>query len=68
MRVVSPIDPLEGQQCVELVNSERKGEYLDNIYNINALKDDYANPIVDGNLSYRISSSCTSDSRESLEN
>ena len=59
MRVVSPIDPLEGHRYVESVNSEGQGDYLDHIYNVSTLKDDYVNPIADGNLSWRNTSSCT---------
>ena len=51
MRVVSPIDPLKGQRYVKLVNSEGQGDYLDNIYNVIALKYDYVNPTSYGNLS-----------------
>ena len=51
MRVVSPIDPLEGQRYVKPVYSEGQGDYLDHIYNIGAIKYDYVNPAVDGNLS-----------------
>ena len=51
MRVVSPIDPLEGQRYVEPVNSEGHGDYTDHIYNISTLKYDYVNLIADGNLS-----------------
>ena len=68
MRVVSPIDPLEGQIYVKPVYIEGKGEYLDQIYNSTALKDDYINRTVDGNLSWRSNSSCTSYSGEALEN
>ena len=68
MRVVSPIDPLEGHRYVKLVYSEGQGDYLDHIYNINTPKDDYINPTMDGNLRWRSTSSCTSDSGEALEN
>ena len=50
MRVVSPIDPLEGQRYVEPIYSEGYGYYLDQIYKFNALKYDYVNPTADGNL------------------
>ena len=50
MRVVSPIDPLEGQRYVELVYNEGQGDYLDQIYNVTSLKEDYINLVEDGNL------------------
>ena len=48
LRVVSPIDPLEGHKYVEQVNIEGQEGYLDNIYNISSAMDDYANPTTDG--------------------
>ena len=68
MRVVSPIDPLEGQRYAEPVYNEGQGDYLDHIYNFTTLKYDYINPTTYGNLSWRSTSSCTSDSGEALEN
>ena len=67
MRVVSPIDPLEGQRYVDTVYNEGQGDYLDQIYNVTALQEYYINPIVDGNLSWKSASSCTFDLGEALE-
>ena len=50
MRVVSPIDPLEGQRYVEPVYNDRQGDYLDQIYNATSMQEDYINPTADGNL------------------
>ena len=41
---------------------------MDNIYNISSAMDDYANLVADGNISWISISSCTSNSREALEN
>ena len=68
IRVVAPVDPLEGQRYVELVHSEAKENYLNHLYNIMYSKEDYINPTADGNLSWRSVSSCMSDSGEALEN
>ena len=68
IRVVAPIDPLEGQRYVEPVNNEVQGNYLDKLYNVMSLSDDYINPTVDGNPSCKSVSSCTSDSGDTLEN
>ena len=38
MRVVSPIDPLEGQRYVEPVYNDGYVDYLDHIYNVTALQ------------------------------
>ena len=68
MRVVSPIDPLEGQRYFEPVYNEKQVDYLDQIYNVTAIQEDYINPTKDGNLSWKNASSCTSDTREALDN
>ena len=68
MSVMSPIDPLEGHRYVELVYNEGHREYLNHFYNVAAMQEDYINPTVDGNLSWRSSSSYTSNSGEALEN
>ena len=61
MRVVSPIDPLEGQRYLEPVYNEGQGNYLDQIYNVISRQEDYINMIVDGNLSWKSASSRTSE-------
>ena len=68
IRLVFPIDPLEGQRYVEPVYNDGHVDYLDQIYNVIALQEDYINPTIDGNLSWRSASSCTSDSGKALEN
>ena len=67
-QLVSPIYPLEGQTYVEPVYNEGQGDYLDQIYNVTAMQEDYVNPKTDGNLSWKSASSSTSDSWEALEN
>ena len=57
MRVVSPIDPLEGKRYVEPVYNEGQGDYLDQIYNVTAMQEDYINPAANGNLSWKSTSS-----------
>ena len=51
LRVVAPLDPLEGQRYIEQVNSEGHDGYLDHIYNITFAMDDYVNPMTDRKLS-----------------
>ena len=68
MRVVAPIDPLEGQWYVEHVNSEGKENYQDQLYNIISSKEYYINRTTNGNLSWRGLNSCMFDSGEALEN
>ena len=68
IRVVAPINPLEGQRYVDPVNSEGQVNYLDQLYNIMSLRDDYINPIMDGNLKWRSVIFCTSSLDDALEN
>ena len=68
MRVVAPIDPLQGQHYVKLVKGEYHEGYLDNIYNISSTMDDYINLAADGKLSWQSVICCSSDSGEALEN
>ena len=68
MRAVSPIDPFEGQRYVEPVYNEGQVDYLNQIYNVTSLHDDYISLTADGNLSWKCASSCTSDAGEALEN
>ena len=51
MRVVAPLDPLEGQRYIKPVFNEGQAGHLYNIYNVTSLKEDYINPTTDGNLS-----------------
>ena len=51
VRVVTLLDPLEGHRYVEQVNNEGQDGYLDHIYNITYVMDDYVNPMDDGKLS-----------------
>ena len=68
MRVVSPIDPFEGQRYVEPIYNEGQVDYLNQIYNVTAMHEDHISPTTDGNLSWKCASSCTSNSIEALEN
>ena len=68
MRVVLLIDPLEGQRYVEPVYNEGRGDYLDQIYNVTVMQEDYINPTANGNLSWKSVDSYTYDSGEALEN
>ena len=68
LRVVAPIDPLEGHRNVDPVNSEGLGECLEHIYRITYARDDYVNPMTGGKMSWWSISSLTSYSSEALEN
>jgi hypothetical protein len=55
LKVTTLLDPIEGRRYLEPV----KGKELDNLYNMIAWMDDYANPKTNGFLSWRSISSCT---------
>ena len=57
IRVVVPIDLLEGKRDVEHVHSEGKYNCVDQLYNIMSSKEDYINSTTDGKLSWRSVSS-----------
>jgi len=44
MRVVSPIDPFEGQRYVEPIYNEGQVNYLNQIYNVTAMNEDHVSP------------------------
>ena len=64
IKVIVPLEPLEGKRYTESVREND----MDNLYNITARMEDYVEPTMDGVLSWRIFSSCTSDSKSCLEN
>ena len=68
IRVVVPIDPIDGNWYLEPVHNEGKENYMDHLYKIMYSKEGYINPTYDGKLSRRSVSSFTSDSDEALEN
>jgi hypothetical protein len=68
LRVIAPIDPDEGRICIEPIREEYHTYELENIYKLTTGQQDYINPTIDGNLSWRSEISCSSDSKEALEN
>ena len=68
IKVVAPIDPLQGKIYDKPVHSEGQGDYIDHIYNITYVGDDYINPTTGGNMGWWRVSSCTSDLGEALDN
>ena len=68
MWVVSPIDPLEGERYANPIYNDKQGDYLDQIYNVTSMQEDYINLTIDGNLSWKSASSCKFNSGEALEN
>ena len=47
MRLVAPLDPLEGYRYVEPIRGEYDTGELDNIYIISSRLEDYVNPMVE---------------------
>jgi hypothetical protein len=68
IRVIAPLDPNEGQRYTKPIREEYCAYELENIYKLIAIQQDYINPMVDGNLSWKSDNMCSSDSEEALEN
>jgi hypothetical protein len=68
LRVIAPLDPDEGHRYTEPIGEEDYTYELENIYKLRSRQQDYINPIVDENLSWRSDSACSSYSKEALEN
>jgi hypothetical protein len=62
LRVIAPSYPDEVQQYTKPIREEDRTYELENIYKLIARQQDYINPIVDGNLSWRSESVCSSNS------
>jgi len=67
MRVVVPLDPIEGSCYTELVRDYESDDDLDCIYKITMWEQDWVNPTVDGRISWECESSCTLDSDMEIE-
>jgi hypothetical protein len=68
LRVITHLDPDEGPKYTKPIREEDHTYELENIYKLTSIQHDYINPTIDGNLSWRSDSACSSDSEESLEN
>jgi hypothetical protein len=68
LRVIAPLDPNEGQRYTEPIREEDRTNELENIYKLIARQHDYINPMMYGNLRWRIDNACSSDLEEALEN
>jgi hypothetical protein len=68
LRGIAPLDPDEGHKYTEPIREEDHAYELENIYKLNVRQHNYINPKIDGNLSWRSDSSCSSDLEEALEN
>jgi hypothetical protein len=68
LRVISPLYSDEGQRYTEPIKEEDRAYELENIYKLASRKQDYINPMTDGNLSWQSDNACSSDSEEALEN
>jgi hypothetical protein len=68
LRVIAPLDPNEGPRYTEPIREEDHAYELENIYKLTFRQQDYINPTVDGNLSWKSDSVCSLDLEEALEN
>ena len=68
LRVIAFLDPDEGQRYTQPIREEDYTYALENIYKLTARQHDYINLTIDANLSWRSESTCSSYSKEALEN
>ena len=68
VRVIAPLDPLQGPRYIEPIKAEEEVHNMENLYQMTSNQTDYINPTADGHISWRCDSSCTSDSDVGLEN
>ena len=68
IRIIEPLDPTQGSHYTESIHNKEETRDIDDLYKVTSSQDDYIDLIVDGTLSWRYASSCTSDSDEGLEN
>jgi hypothetical protein len=68
LKVISSLDPDEGPRYTEPIREEDHTSELENIHKLTARQQDYINPIADGNVIWRSDNTCSSDSKEALEN
>lgn len=67
LHVVVLVDPAEGMHYTKPVRDNDSDDELDCIYQIMTLDQDCMNPTVDGRISWKCSSSCTSDLDKEIE-
>jgi len=66
LRVIIPLDPIEGSCYTKLVHDYESDDDLDCIYKITAQDKNYVNPTMDGRITWERKSSYTSDSDEEI--
>jgi hypothetical protein len=52
LRVISPLDPDEGQRYTKPIREEDHAYERENIYKLTTRQHDYINPTTDGNLNW----------------
>ena len=65
--MIIPLDRAEGWHYTERVRDYESDDHLDCIYKIKAGDKDWLNASVDGWITWKRESSCTSDSDEEIE-
>jgi hypothetical protein len=65
--VIAPLDPNEGDRYNEPMNEDAQSSIIENIYQITRCREDYINPMMDGELSWRSVKSYDTDSEDAME-
>ena len=67
IRVVVPLDRIEGARYTESVHDKYVDEDIDHVYKLTVANEDWINPTAYGRISWEKYSSCLSDLDEELE-
>jgi len=67
LRVIVPLDLVEGLRYTEPFHDYESDDDLDYIYKITERDQDWVNPTTDGWITWDYESSCTSNSNEEIE-
>jgi len=67
LRLISPLDPNEGDKYNKPMNEDAKSSIIEKIYQITGHKEYYINPTVDGEMSWRSVKSYDIDLEDSME-
>ena len=66
LKLTTPLDLTEGDRYTQPVKQEEGEEKIGELYNITARREDYINPTIDGELSWRSVCSYDTDSDDAL--
>ena len=52
IRVIAPLDPLQGLRYIEPIQAEEEARNMESLYQMTMNQGDYINPTIEGNISW----------------